>query len=254
MIELGQFFAGHRLARLACQGLRAVRIEPGGRLEELQGFGALLAGLVLQSELDERLRILGVLRSRLVEGGDGIDPGEDRLDPLQEFFGRRLVAGDPVDLLSVPVQEEEYRSAAYAEPLDQALARDIPPPGSKEDEILFEELGELGLIVKLLDQQLTVPSTVLLEKVEKQELARGLSFGLGVFERPCLPILAEGRADSEGREQNYEGPLSHLDTSLYSRVLNRNGQDEDRASTVSLVLDGCGFCRESDYQHFAARH
>ena len=101
---------------------------------------------------------------------------------------------------------------------------------------------------------MTVPSTVLLEKVEKQELARGLGFGLGVFEGPRLPILTEGRADNEGSEKNYEGPLSHLDTPLYSRVLNRNGQDEDRASTVSLVLDACGFCRESDYQHFAERH
>jgi hypothetical protein len=60
----------------------------------------------------------------------------------------------------------------------------------KKDEILIQELGEPGFVIKLLDQQLTVASTVFLEKIEKEEFTRVLRFGLGVFERTHLPILA----------------------------------------------------------------
>jgi hypothetical protein len=181
-MEFGQLFAGHGLARLAGQGLRAVRIERGGFLEELQGLGPLIAGLILQAELDEGLGVLRVLRSRRLERGDGIGAGEDPLDLLQELFGRRLVAGDPVDLLPVTVQEEEERSAADAEPLDQALAGEIAAAGPIEYDVLFEELGELGDIVELLDQQLAVASAVLLEEVEEQELTARFGLGQRVFE------------------------------------------------------------------------
>jgi len=192
-MELGQLLAGHSLAGFAGHGLGAVRIERGGFLEELQGFGPLLAGLTFQAELDERLGIFRVLRSGRLERGDGIGTGKDGLDPLQELFGRRLVAGDPVDFPSVPVEEEEERSAADPEPLGQALAEDIAAAGPVEDDIGPEEIGELGDVVELLDQQLAVTSAILLEEVEEQELAARLGLGQRVLERARGPSLCRRR-------------------------------------------------------------
>jgi hypothetical protein len=183
MMELGQLSTGHRPARIAGQGFRTIRIERGSTLEERQGLGPLIAGLILQPELDERLGILRVLRSCLGEGRNGIDPSHDRPNLFQELFRRRLVAGDPVDLLSVPVEEEEKGGAADAEPFDQTLARDIASAGPIKDEVLLEELGELGDIVELLDQQLTVASAVFLEEVEEQQLPARLGPGQRILER-----------------------------------------------------------------------
>jgi hypothetical protein len=76
----------------------------------------------------------------------------------------------------------------------------IASEGPVEDEILIQELGEPGFVIKLLDQQLTVASTVFLEKIEEKEFTRVRRFGLGIFEGSHLPILAEGQADSKCSE------------------------------------------------------
>lgn len=151
-----------------------------------------MAFLVLQAELDERFGILGILSPYYREGRKSIDSLEDAEDAGLEFLRRRSVASDPVNLFPVRSQKEKERSAADVEFLEQLLAEGIASQGPEEDEILIKKLGEPGFVIKLLDQQLTVASTVFLEKIEEKEFTRDLRFGLGIFEGSHLPILAEG--------------------------------------------------------------
>jgi hypothetical protein len=124
------------------------------------------------------------------KGWESIDPLEDAENSSLEFLRRRCVSCNPIYLFSVWPQKKEERSAADVESFVQFFAERSSPLSPKKDEILIQKLGEPGLFIKLLDQQLTVASTVFLEKIEKEEFTRVLCFGLGVLERSHLPILA----------------------------------------------------------------
>jgi hypothetical protein len=136
---------------------------------------------------------------------------EDLLDLLVELRRRGLVCVDPVDLVPVPVEEQEERG-----PQDLVLLvdlfSDLGAPGSAvEDEVVFEELLVSGVGIVLLDQQFAGPSAAFLEEIEQQELVLGLRLGQGVLDRAGEPGLAEGRGGRKGEDEDQRGRSFHLD-------------------------------------------
>jgi hypothetical protein len=75
-----------------------------------------------------------------------------------EFLRRGAVAVDPIDFIAVSVEEKQERRAGNAELAEDRFAGRISPGGPIQDEILFEELAELGIAVILLTQQFAAPS------------------------------------------------------------------------------------------------
>ncbi|MCJ7580084.1 MAG: hypothetical protein MUP98_06065 [Candidatus Aminicenantes bacterium] len=53
-------------------------------------------------------------------------------------------------------------------------------------------MSKLCVVIKLLDQQLTVASAIFLEKIQEKDFTGELGFGQSLFEGSCLPILAKG--------------------------------------------------------------
>jgi hypothetical protein len=66
-----------------------------------------------------------------------------------EFRGRRLVGIDPVDLVPVPVEEQEEGRALDLEPLIDLLAGLGAARGAEKDEAVLEEflVGGVGIIL-----------------------------------------------------------------------------------------------------------
>jgi len=79
-------------------------------------------------------------------------------DLFMELVRRGAVAVDPVDFVAVSVEEKQERCAGNAELAEDRFAGRLSPGGPVQDEIIFEELSELGIAVILLTQQFAAPS------------------------------------------------------------------------------------------------
>jgi hypothetical protein len=70
-----------------------------------------------------------------------------------ELVGRRAVADDPIDLVPVLVDKEFGRGALDLESLVDRVPDLVAAAGAVDDEIGVEEIGVLGIVVELLNQQ-----------------------------------------------------------------------------------------------------
>jgi hypothetical protein len=127
-----------------------------------------------------------------------------------ELRGRGRVTIDPVDFVSVAVEEKEKRRSPDVELLNQGFAVLGAPIGAVEDEVIFEELLVFRLGIILLDQQLAGPSAAFLVEVEEQELVLRLGLGQGVLERSGEPGLAVGRRGRYGEGERQYKSFFHL--------------------------------------------
>jgi len=143
------------------------------------------------------------------EGAERALVPEDLLDLLVELRRRGGVGVDPVDLVPVPVEEQEKRRAQDLVPLVDLLSGLGAAGGAVEDEVVFDELLVNGVGVILLDQQLAGPSAAFLEEIEEQELVLGFRLGQGVLDRPCEPILAVGRGGRHGEGERQRQGFFH---------------------------------------------
>jgi hypothetical protein len=155
------------------------RVEGDNSFVELLALGRHLgceSRTILLAELEEDFdvrRFFGVTRGK---GLEGFFAAQDLLDLFQELVGGRTVADDPIDLFSILVDEELGRRALDIELLVDRVADLVAAAGAIDDEVVVEEIGVLGVVVELLNQQFTGPSATR-EEVEEDELV--LSFGLG---------------------------------------------------------------------------
>jgi hypothetical protein len=83
--------------------------------------------------------------------------------------------------------------------------------GAVDDEVLVQELGVLGIVVELLNQQFAAPSATR-EEVDEDELVILLGLGQGLVERAlkdrrCLSGGQRGEKEDSGEG----GGLSHAD-------------------------------------------
>jgi len=92
------------------------------------------------------------------QGFERVLPAEYAENLFMEILRRRAVAVDPVDFVAVSVQEEEKRRPEDAVFGEVLFAYFVSPAGPIQDEIIFEELSELGIAVILLTQQFAAPS------------------------------------------------------------------------------------------------
>jgi hypothetical protein len=129
-----------------------------------------------------------------------------------ELRRRGRVGVDPVDLVPVPVEEQEERRPQDLVPLEDFLAGLGPSGGAIEDEVILDELLVDGVGIVLLDQQFAGPSAAFLEEIEEQELVLGFCFGQGVFDRSGEPGLAVGRGDRKDEDEGQQRDgFFHLD-------------------------------------------
>jgi hypothetical protein len=209
--EIGVFDARDGDAAVIRRARPAVRIEGQDLLVERQGLVELEAGLVLLADLDEQRDVLRIGPEPDAQGAERVLVLEDLLDLLVELRRRRRVGVDPVDLVPVPVEEQEERR-----PLDLVLLEDLlaglgAPVSAVEDEVLLEEFLVGGVGIILLDQQFAGPSAAFLVEIEEQELVVGLRLGQGLLDRPGEPGLAEGGGGRHGKGENQSAGFFHLD-------------------------------------------
>jgi hypothetical protein len=117
-----------------------------------------------------------------------------------ELFRRRIIAQEPVILRAVPVDDYRRRCPADAEFLEDRIPFLVVSVSPEEDEILVQEILELGILVKLLTQQSAAPSTTRVE-VEEDEFVFGLGLGHGLVERAFEPVLGRSARDDEENER-----------------------------------------------------
>jgi hypothetical protein len=80
--------------------------------------------------------------------------------------------------------------------------------GSEEDEILFEEVSELGIFVKLLTQQFAAPSGVGV-KIDEDQLVIAFGFGRRLVQGSLEPCLGRSRA-SERKHEGQSEEFFHI--------------------------------------------
>jgi len=153
---------------------------------------------VLPGDLHQERDVLRVGAELGAEGAERALVPEDLLDLLVELRRRGSVGVDPVDLVPVPVEEQEERRAPDLVLLVDLLAGLGAAGGAVEDEVVLDELFVNGVGVILLNQQLAGPSAAFLEEIEEQELVLGFRLVQGVLDRPCEPVLAVGRRGRHG--------------------------------------------------------
>jgi hypothetical protein len=156
---------------------------------------------MLPGDLHKELDVRPLGRELSAQGPERILALEDLQDLLMEFRRRGRVGVDPVDLVPVPVEEQEERGPEDLVPLEDLFAGLGPSGGAIEDEIVFEELLVDGVGIVLLDQQFAGPSAAFLEEIEEQELVLGFCFGQGVFDRSGEPDLAVGRGGRQDEDK-----------------------------------------------------
>jgi len=83
-----------------------------------------------------------------------------------KILRRSGIPAKPVDFFSVSVEKEQKRCAGNAEFFINGFPDQISPGGPVQDEILFEELAELGIAVILLTQQFAAPSAARGEEIQ----------------------------------------------------------------------------------------
>jgi hypothetical protein len=140
--------------------------------------------VVLAGELVDRLDVLRVFGGEVRKGLERLDALGGSLELLDIGVGRRRVAGEPVDLLPGLVEDQDGRRRLESEAGEDRFSRELAAGRPVEDEGLGEEVGELGVLVNLLDQQVAAPSATLLVEVDEDELVLLFGLGHGLVERP----------------------------------------------------------------------
>jgi hypothetical protein len=186
-LELGRFDVGDGGLEVlvVVRGRPAAQVHGQDLLVELDALGRQLVRIAagaLAGQLENGLDVVGVLGEPGAQVAEGVDAGERLLDLLQEGVGRRAVADDPVDLPARLVDEELRRRGVDLEPLVDRVAVLLASDGAVEDDVGVEELGVLGVVVELLDQQFTAPSATRVE-IDEDELVLFLGLGQRLFER-----------------------------------------------------------------------
>jgi hypothetical protein len=92
---------------------------------------------------------------------------KDLQDLFVEFIGRGAIATDPVDLLSVPIDEKQERGSGDIESFENRISGFVSSRRPVEDEILFEEFAVFRVVVVLLTQQYTAPSAARGEEIQQ---------------------------------------------------------------------------------------
>jgi hypothetical protein len=197
----------------------SLRVE---RDDPLIEFVGLLGGrgplVVLPGQLEDRPDILRILGVEAGQGLVGVDSREGLLERLEVGIGRRPVADDPVDLLPVPVEDEDGRRRLDPEAGENGFPGEVAAGGAVEDESLREEVGELGVLVNLLDQQVAASSAASLVEIDEDELVLLLGLGQGLVER----ALQERRrlAGGHGRDEENSGECCQLfHAGLHTRMV-----------------------------------
>jgi hypothetical protein len=131
-----------------------------------------------------------------------------------ELIGRGAVAADPVDLLSIPVNEKQERGSGDIESLKNRVSGFVSSRRPVEDEILFQELAVFRVVVVLLTQQYTAPSAARSKEIQQQQLPLGLRLGQGVVDRAREPSLGREKG---GKKKKHESKCenSFHETLLY---------------------------------------
>jgi hypothetical protein len=122
-----------------------------------------------------------------------------------ELVGRGIVAQDPIHFGAAAVEEEDGGSGLDLELLEQLVAELLLAVGPQEDEILVQEILELGVAVVLLTQQYAAPSATAVE-VDQDQLVLALGLGHGLVQGALEPGLG-GRQRSEDKHHDKEGEM-----------------------------------------------
>jgi hypothetical protein len=93
-----------------------------------------------------------------------------------KFLRRRHIAGDPVDLGPIAVEEEQEGRTFDAESLKERFSCNITPPRPIKDKIVFQEFPVLSILEILLNQQCTIPSAGFGEKVDEERFSGRFGF------------------------------------------------------------------------------
>jgi hypothetical protein len=144
---------------------------------------------------------------------------KDLQDLFVEFIGRGAIATDPVDLLSVPIDEKQERGSGDIESLKNRISGFVSARRPVEDEILFKEFAVFRVAVILLTQQYTAPSAARGEEIQQQQLPLGLRLGQGVVDRARKPSL--GREKGGGEKQNERKGKNFFHETLLKDTENR---------------------------------
>jgi hypothetical protein len=213
-MELGRFDIGHgRLQVLVVvRGRPAAHVHGQDLLIELGALGRQRVGVArgaLLGQLEDDLDVVGVLGEPGGEVAVGVDAGERLLDLVQELVGRRPVTDDPIDLLAVLVDEELGRRGVDLEPVVDRVAVLVAAGGPVEDDVLVEEIGVLGVVVELLNQQFAAPSATRVE-IDEDELVLFLGLGQRLVERPAEDRRRLGGGERRDEEKaRQRGELFH---------------------------------------------
>jgi hypothetical protein len=185
------------------------------------------AVLVLSAEEDPNLGIPGLGLETLLQSFDRVPAFGGVLQLGDKRLGRGGVAGQPISYRSVRVQDEDERRRTDAVFADERFSRDLTPDGAEEDESALQKRVEAGIIVDLPAQQVTVPSAVLGEEVDQQQLVLrlGLSQGGGDGVRPPGEAKdggSRGHQDDDGKKifLHVNLPKKHIIARL-RRAVNR---------------------------------
>jgi hypothetical protein len=137
---------------------------------------------VLPGDLHQQRDVRPVGLELGAQGAEGVLAPEDLQDLLVELRSRGRVRVDPVDLLPVPVEEEDEGRSLDLEPLVDLIADLGAAGGAVKDEVVFDELLVGGIGIILLNQQLAGPSAAFLEEIEEQKPVLGLRLGQGIVD------------------------------------------------------------------------
>jgi hypothetical protein len=129
------------------------------------------------------------------------------LEIFQVSFWRGSIARDAVHFLAVLVYKERRWGSIDIEFLEDRIPDLIACAGAVVDKILGNEIGILGIIVELLNQQFACPSATR-EKVYKDKLIFLFGLGQSVFERSAHELGRLGRSD--GSDENKAGERRNL--------------------------------------------
>jgi hypothetical protein len=170
--------------------------------------GRVAAGTLL-GQLEDDLDVRRLLNVAIVQGEIGVGAGQRLLDLFQELVGGRAVADDPIDLVAVLVDEELGRRPADVELLEDAVPDLVVAAGPIDDDVVVEEIGVLGIVVKLLNQQSAAPSATRVE-IDEDELVLFLRLDQRLLERSFEDRRRLGGGEGGDEEEAGEcGELLH---------------------------------------------
>jgi hypothetical protein len=119
-----------------------------------------------------------------------------------ELIRRGFIASNPIDFVSVAVEEEEERSSGDGILPEDGFAGEVASKRPVENEFIGEKRGVFRILVVLLTQQYAAPSAARGEEVEEEELSLGFGLGQGLVERAREP--SDLGRENRGREKEKE--------------------------------------------------